>query len=119
MKTISMQRAAIMEKGAYTHDYPNDTTWEYTVDADRAQLELVFASEDPDYGSETLIIGGDAGESLAELARDLLEEVSDYLDGKIENEFLEDNYIKTSLYAFEGCLKAIVEKCAKEEAFHD
>lgn len=97
-------------KGTYTHDYTNDTTWEYTVDADRAQLELSFTSEDPDYGTETLIIGGDASESLATLAADLLEEITTYLDGKIANEFLEDNYCKTSLYAFEGCLTQLKEE---------
>ena len=97
-------------KGTYNHDYPNDTTWEYTIDRDRAQLELAFTSEDPDYGTETLIIGGDATASLETLAADLLEEVTTYLDHKIENEFLEDNYCVTSLYAFEGCLKSIVNK---------
>lgn len=55
----------------YSHDYPADTTLEYTRSGDRAELKLSFSSEDPDMGTEEMLYGGENGESMLELVSDL------------------------------------------------
>ena len=50
---------------SYSHDYPDDTTLEYTRIGDQSELRLSFSSEDPDAGIEEMLYGGDSGESMA------------------------------------------------------
>ena len=96
----------------YTHDYPNDTTLEYTESKGRNQIELTFTSEDPDAGTEYLIFGGN--ECMEELMLELYTEINQYLDSKEHRAFggyagatpetYYDEYTRTALYAFEAML---------------
>lgn len=100
----------------YTHDYPVDTTLEYTRKGSRSELTLSFGSEDPDMGTEEMVYGGDQGESMAALVSDLLNEIKVYLvaadtssfyDQQGESKTVADaygEYSRTALYAFEAIL---------------
>ncbi len=106
----------------YSHDYPNDTQLTYTRSGKEAHLTLTFQSEDPDMGTEEMIINSDSGESFSELVSDARAELTDYLDRQDTSSFYEqqgdslkdgihdlDDYYgefsRTSLYAFEGAMK--------------
>ena len=106
----------------YSHDYPNDTQLTYTRSGKEAHLTLTFQSEDPDMGTEEMIINSDSGESFSELVSDAQAELTDYLDRQDTSSFYEqqgdspkdgihdmDDYYgefsRTSLYAFEGAMK--------------
>ena len=106
----------------YSHDYPNDTHLTYTRTGKEAHLEIAFQSEDPDMGTEEMIVNGDSGESFIELVGDARAELTDYLDRQDTSSFyqqqgdspkdgihdLDDYYgefSRTSLYAFENAMK--------------
>ena len=106
------------EKIYYTHDYPNDTTYIFERDPDgRGQITMTFTSEDPDYGSEELIYGGDGTEQ--ELRDDLLKDLTECLDLQeqgyfgdrlpFELRYYDEEFIRTSLFAFEGMLISMSE----------
>lgn len=96
----------------YTHDYPNDTTLEYTENKGRNQIELTFTSEDPDVGTEIMVYGGE--DCMEELELELYTEINSYLDAKEHRSFggyvgatpesYYDEYTRTALYAFEAML---------------
>ena len=93
----------------YTHDYENDTTYTFEPGAERSQITMTFTSEDPDYGTEELIYGGDGTEQ--ELRKDLLNEISECLDKQEDHvgipsflKYYDENFCRTSLIAFEGML---------------
>ena len=100
----------------YTHDYPADTTLEYTRKGSRSELTLSFGSEDPDMGSEEMVLGGDHGESMAELVSELKNEIQSYLNAADTSSFYDQQgepvpivrdygeYSRTALYAFEAIL---------------
>ena len=100
----------------YSHDYPADTTLEYTRQGDHAELTLSFSSEDPDMGVEEMVYGGESRESMAELVSDLKGEITGYLDAVDTSSFYEQQgvpvaaaetygeYSRTALYAFEAIL---------------
>ena len=103
---------------SYSHDYPDDTTLEYTRIGDHAELRLSFSSEDSDAGNEEMLYAGDSGESMAELVSDLRAELTAYMDAKDTSSFFEQQgmeihsaedyygeYTRSALYAFEGILK--------------
>ncbi len=106
----------------YSHDYPGDTTLEYALTGNRAELRLSFSSEDPNMGTEEMLYGGDSGESMAELVADLRADLSAYLDAAATSSFREQQglsppdgihsqedyfgeYSRTALYAFESILR--------------
>lgn len=103
----------------YSHDYPADTSLEYTRTGDHAELRLAFNSEDPELRSEELVYGGENAESMPELVSDLRAELTSYLDaadtssfaqqqGVSDNKTMADDfseYTRTALYAFEAILK--------------
>ena len=105
----------------YSHDYPADTTLEYSRTGDRAELRLSFSSEDPDMGTEEMIYAGENGESMHELVADLHGELTAYLDAADSSSFVQQQglssdfgihdendyyaeYSRTALYAFESLL---------------
>lgn len=100
----------------YTHDYPADTTLEYTRKGSRSELTLSFGSEDPDMGSEEMVLGGDHSESMAELVSELKSEIQSYLNAADTSSFYDQQgepapivreygeYSRTALYAFEAIL---------------
>lgn len=106
----------------YSHDYPKDTHLTYTRTGKDVHLELTFQSEDPDMGTEEMVVNSDSGESFTEIVSDVRAELTDYLDRQDTSSFyqqqgdspkdgihdLDDYYgefSRTSLYAFEGALK--------------
>ena len=100
-----------METIYYTHDYKNDTTYTFKQGTERSEITMTFTSEDPDYGTETLVYGGDGTEK--ELREDLLDEISETLDmqehglcGCMEQPWKDwdENYVRTSLIAFNNML---------------
>ena len=101
----------------YTHDHNNDTVLEFNVSQDRAEIACTFSSEDPDYGSEELILGGDAGETAKDLAEDLLKDIVTYLNGTNNGlnrtddaplAFVFGDYNNSTLYAVEAMLTEYV-----------
>ncbi len=108
----------------YSHDYPNDTKLEYVKTGEHAELRLSFTSEDPDAGVEEMLLSGDNGETLTELASSLCADISSYLDAQDTSSFYEQqgilhpkelggqaeqcsDYTRTALYAFEAILKDV------------
>ena len=105
----------------YSHDYPADTTLEYTRTGDHSELRLSFSSEDPDSGTEELVYVSENGKSMQELTADLKEELAAYLDAADTSSFYQQQgipqpygmhgridygeYSRTSLYAFEAILR--------------
>ena len=106
----------------YSHDYPNDTHLTYTRTGQNVHLELTFQSEDPDMGTEEMVVNSDGGESFSELVSETREEITDYLNRQDTSSFYEqqgnspkdgihdlDDYYgefsRTSLYAFEAAMK--------------
>ncbi len=106
----------------YSHDYPADTTLEYTRTGNRSELRLSFSSEDPDMGTEEMLYAGENGESMQELVADLKAELTGYLDAVDTSSFYQQQgislsdgihsqddyfseYSRTSLYAFEAILQ--------------
>lgn len=102
----------------YSHDYPADTSLEYTRTGNHAELRLAFSSEDPDSGTEELVYDGENGEGLHELVSELRAELTSYLDAADTSSFTQqqglsaermtDDYgefTRTALYAFEALLK--------------
>ena len=100
----------------YIHDYPADTTLEYTRKGSGSELTLSFGSEDPDMGSEKMVLGGDHSESMAELVSELKKEIQSYLNAADTSSFYDQQgepapivrdygeYSRTALYAFEAIL---------------
>lgn len=96
----------------YHHDYPDDTTLNYTESNGRNELTLTFTSEDPDAGNETMVYAGNS--CMEELMLELYTEISSYLDSKEHRAFggyacatpetYYDEYTRTALYAFEAML---------------
>ena len=102
----------------YTHDYENDTTYTFEPGNTRSQITMTYTSEDPDFGTETLVYGGDGNEK--ELARELLSDLSRCLDmqenpprfaraADFDLQYYDNNYSRTSLIAFEAMLLEITE----------
>ena len=105
-----------METIYYTHDYENDTAYTFEPGDERSEITMTFTSEDPDYGTETLVYGGDGTEE--ELRNDLLEELTQTLDMQEEKKCgcmeqpwkdWDEGYFRTSLIAFEAMLMNIQE----------
>lgn len=101
----------------YSHDYANDTKLTFTQTADRAEIELNFTSEDPNYGTDTLVLGGDETCTMQELCEEELETISEFLDKtedgnkrNIEGYDEIRDLSNTTLYAFEGILKKAINK---------
>lgn len=105
----------------YSHDYPKDTQLTYTRTGKNVHLELTFRSEDPDMGTEEMVVNSDGGESFADLVSETRAELTDYLNRQDTSSFYEqqgdspkngihdlDDYYgefsRTSLYAFEGAM---------------
>ena len=105
----------------YSHDYPKDTHLTYTRAGKNVHLELTFQSEDPDMGTEEMVVNSDGGESFADLVSETRAELTDYLNRQDTSSFYEqqgdspkdgihdlDDYYgefsRTSLYAFEGAM---------------
>lgn len=106
----------------YSHDYPKDTHLTYTRTGKNVHLELTFRSEDPDMGTEEMVVNSDGGESFADLVSETRAELTDYLNRQDTSSFYEqqgdspkdgihdlDDYYgefsRTALYAFEGAMK--------------
>ncbi len=70
----------LVQKFYHTHDYTDDTVIEFRITGDRSELELSYTSEDPDYGTETLVYGAEPAETFEDLARELLKELTAYID---------------------------------------
>lgn len=99
-------------KLTYSHDYPDDTTMEFTSNNGRNQIEMTFTSEDPDAGTEIMVYGGE--DCMEELMLEQYTEINSYLDSKEHRSFggyagatpesYYDEYTLTALYAFEAML---------------
>ena len=101
----------------FSHDYPNDTTYEFEQDPDgRGQITMTFTSEDPDYGTETLVYGGNGTEH--ELRDELLHDLTECLDLQEEGhcgmmpdnlKYYDEEFTRTTLIACENALHWIQE----------
>lgn len=109
MEKITMQR---------TTNYPGDTMLTYTKDDNRAEIELCYTDADPDFGTETLVCGGDANETLPSLCRDQLNELTAFLDETNDGTYRPEEIVvrykhledlnNSSLIAFERMLQEIL-----------
>lgn len=106
----------------FSHDYPDDTSLEYTLRGDNAMLRLIFTSEDDDLGHEEMVYCGESSESMKEMVSDLRKDITAYLDYQDHDSFFQQQgihstgeihsvedyfgeFTRTALYAFEGILK--------------
>lgn len=97
----------------YSHDYPNDTILKFDKVRDMSELKLAFTSEDPDYGIEELRYDG-KGENMVKTITDLLDKISEHLDRECEMKEFED-FMPTSLYAFEAVLTQTLKEIAEKK----
>lgn len=99
----------------YTHDSENDTRLVYSTSKDRNEIELMYYGPDPDCDESIKILGGDAFESMLDLAKEQLEAITAYLDetdngykrGNSTDQTL-DEYCNSALYAWENMLREVV-----------
>ena len=106
----------------YSHDYPHDTQITYTRTGKDVHLEMTFQSEDPDMGTEEIVVNSEGGESFPEFVGEVRAELTAFLDRQDTSSFYEqqgnspkdgihdlDDYYgefsRTALYAFEGAMK--------------
>ena len=103
----------------YSHDYTDDTEIKYFRDNEGSHLECSFTSEDPDYGTETIYLNSDPAETLREMARDQMEEITAYLDATADgtrrvddapNAIVYDSYGNSTLYAVESALSNLLKE---------
>lgn len=103
----------------YTHDYENDTVVTYWSNNKESHMTASYTSEDPDCGTDSLEYNASPAEPLAEMARDWLEEFTEYLDStndginrpgnaSKELEMVYGDYSNSTLYAIENALRTIV-----------
>lgn len=103
----------------YTHDYENDTVVTYWANNKESHMTASYTSEDPDYGTDSLEFNASPAEPLAKMARNWLEEFTEYLnstnDGinrpgnaSKELEMVYGDYSNSTLYAIENALRTIV-----------
>lgn len=103
----------------FSHDRENDTRIQYSFDENGSHLEASFTSEDPDYGTDNLEFNSEPVESLNTMAKDWLEEISEYLDktgdgirrpgeASKELEMCYGEYSNSTLFAVEEALRMIV-----------
>lgn len=100
-----------------TYNTINDTVLTFESAIDRAEITLEFTGEDPDFGTETLVYGGDATATMIELCREQLEEITAFLDESCEGTYRPDSITEkypaledlnnSSLIAFERLLQEI------------
>lgn len=101
-----------------TYNYTNDTKLTFTKTKNRAEIKLEYTDEDPDYGTETLVCGGDAKETLISLCHDQLDELTTFLDETNDGTYRPEDIMcsykhlddlnNSSLIAFERMLQSIV-----------
>ena len=103
----------------YTHDYTDDTEIKYFRDNEGSHLECSFDHEDPDVGVETIYLNSDPAETLREMARDQMEEITAYLDATADgtrrvddapNAIVYDDYCNSTLYAVESALSNLLKE---------
>lgn len=101
-----------MEKIYYEYNYRGDTTLEFRKTDDRAEIELIYEDEDPDCGTDILVLGGDADKTMLSLCREQLKDIKEFLD-KTDNGCLRNidgyeelnNLSNSTLIAFEHILE--------------
>lgn len=101
-----------------TYNYENDTMLTFSKTGNRAEIELAFTSEDEDYGTETLVCGGDAEETLMSLCKAQLDQLTTFLDETCDGTWRPDSIVQnykhlddlnnSSLIAFERMLQEII-----------
>lgn len=117
MEKITMQR---------TTNYPGDTVLTFSKDDARAEIELCYTDADPDFGTETLVCGGDAKETLLSLCRDQLDELTTFLDETNDGTYRPEEIVSgykhledlnnSSLIAFERMLQEILGEDGKNRS---
>lgn len=107
-----------------THDHENDTElrYEYSCEDNTGRLTLLFHHEDSDVGEETMHYNGEEA-ALLELVKELLEEISEFLDRWEDHTVSEmdadlvgyyEGYTFSSLYAFNNILCDVIKKLEKK-----
>lgn len=117
MEKITMQR---------TTNYPGDTVLTFSKDDVRAEIELCYTDADPDFGTETLVCGGDKNETLLSLCRDQLDELTTFLDETNDGTYRPEEIVSgykhledlnnSSLIAFERMLQEILGEDGKNRS---
>ena len=103
----------------FTYEDTADTMLEFTRNRQQSDLRLFFSSGDPDTGTNEMAYGKAGDASLFELASELREDITAYLDSKegpVSQHALPesngayqfyDHISRPALYAFESALQAI------------
>ena len=117
MEKITMQR---------TTNYPGDTVLTFSRNDVRAEIELCYTDADPDFGTETLVCGGDEKETLLSLCRDQLNELTAFLDETNDGTYRPEEIVSgykhledlnnSSLIAFERMLQEILGEDGKNRS---
>lgn len=103
----------------YSHDHSDDTKIVYSINEDGSHLDMYHTHDDPDYGTSHLEWNSEPGESLHDMAKSCLEELSEYLDktdsgihrpgdASDELEMVFGEHCNSTLYAIENALGTIV-----------
>lgn len=102
----------------YSCNYDNDTAIEYVVTGLYSTLNCSYTSEDPDYGTETIHFVSEPIKNCSQMAYNLLERISKYLD-EYENGTMSelrrdikleyDMYGRSTLIAIENALKLMTK----------
>ena len=101
----------------FTHDHENDTTIEYFNTGLYSGLNCSFTSEDPAYGTDTLHYNSEPAEIMEDLAYDMLQEITEFMDWRDgssaevsdELKLVYDEYSNSTLIAIEKALRAITK----------
>lgn len=106
-----------------THNHENDTElhYEYCDLDNMGLLTLEFHREDSDYDTETMYYNGEEA-SLLELAKELHEEIYEYIECmkkdelhmlSVDVEAYYEDFTKSALYAFNNILFDVIKRLEK------
>ena len=97
-----------------TYNHENDTELIFN----KGKITLRYTDQDPDYGTDELVYKGNPEDTIVDLAREQLTEITSFLDETYDGTWRTDNIIKyypkiadfsnSTLIAFERILQGIV-----------
>lgn len=111
-----------MEEIRFKHkfDYEDDTVISYESDNTCSKLKCSFTGEDPDFGTETIVLTAEPSKPMKQMVNEAMKEIGDYLDatdngnmrrGSTLLQQFYDEYSNSTLYAVEQALTVLSVRC--------